>query len=62
MVLSGVCTAFSTLANIVGGGEDDLSKQYLDHKRTIYHGQIRLRSIILNVQQARSGLVYTEIQ
>jgi hypothetical protein len=30
MVLSRVCTAFSTLANIVGGGEDNLSKQYLD--------------------------------
>jgi hypothetical protein len=50
MVLSRVFNAFSTLANIVvGGEEDDLSKQYLDHQRTIWHGQIRLRSIILNV-------------
>ncbi|CAD6253439.1 unnamed protein product [Miscanthus lutarioriparius] len=62
MVLSRVFNAFSTLANIVGGGEDDLSKQYLDHKRTICHGQIRLRSIILNVQQARASIDWERVK
>ena len=60
MVLTGVCNAFRKLANIVVAGEEDhLSKHYLDHRRTIYDGQIRLRSIRLNVQQARctTGLV-----
>jgi hypothetical protein len=59
-VLSRVFNAFSTLANFVIGGikEDDLSKQYLDHKRTICHAQVRLRSIILNVQQARFGFFF----
>ncbi|CAD6253433.1 unnamed protein product [Miscanthus lutarioriparius] len=62
MVLRRVFNAFSTLANIVGGGEDDLSKQYLDHKRTICHGQIRLRSIILNVQQARASIDWERVK
>jgi hypothetical protein len=60
MVLTRVCNAFRKLANIIVTGEEDhLSKHYLDHRRTIYDSQIRLRSIRLNVQQARctTGLV-----
>ncbi|OQU83738.1 hypothetical protein SORBI_3005G166432 [Sorghum bicolor] len=63
MVLTGVCNAFRKLANIVVAGEEDhLSKHYLDHRRTIYDGQIRLRSIRLNVQQARASIDWERVK